>query len=280
MTIKTSYFKNKTCLIVTKHQKEQVIAPVLKKILELNCINNPIIDTDSLGTFTGEIERLKNPLETVKDKCLLGARQPNIDFVVANEGSFGSHPLIPFVKVDEEYICIYDMKEQDFIVEKMIFFETNFSTELVTDLDQLDAVLLKLNFPSHGIILRAKDQFIKNIKDPILIKKNVKALLDKYGQCNIDSDMRAMNNPTRMACISQLTLKLTNTLLSQCNQCGWHGFSVSREVAGFKCSLCYKPTKSILYQLYKCKKCAFELKKMFPHKKELEDPTYCDWCNP
>lgn len=276
----THYFQNKTCLIVTKHQKELVIAPILEKILGLTCIHLPTFDTDSLGTFTGEIERMKDPINTVKDKCMLGIHLPAVDFIIANEGSFGPHPLIPFIKADEEFIAFYDKKEQDFVIEKMIFYETNFSTETITELDQLDTALKKLNYPSHGIIIRGKHEIIKDMQDPGMIKDKVKELLHAQGCCNIDTDLRAMNNPTRLQCISQLTLKLANTLLSACNQCGWYGFSIIRQVEGLKCSLCNRPTKSILYQLYQCKKCGFEKKNIYPNKKHVEDPTYCDWCNP
>jgi hypothetical protein len=276
----THYFQDKSCLIVTNHHKELVIAPILEEMLGLKCVYSQIFDTDSLGTFTGEIERIKNPVNTVKDKCMLGIQLPDVDFIVANEGSFGPHPLIPFIKADEEFIAFYDKKENDFVVEKMLFYETNFSTETITEIDQLDTALTKLNFPTHGIIIKAEREIIKDIKDLALIRNKIKELLNIYGQCIIDTDMRAMNNPTRMRCISQLTLKLANTLLSICNQCGRYGFSIIRQVAGLKCSLCNRPTKSILYQLYQCKKCGFEKKKIYPNKKHIEDPTYCDWCNP
>lgn len=276
----TNYFQNKTCIIVTKHQKERVIAPILEDMLGLKFIHGHRFDTDSLGTFSGEIERMKDPLSTVKDKCLLGAHVPNADFVIANEGSFGPHPLIPFVKADEEYLCIYDKNENDFVVEKMIFFETNFLKEKISDLIQLDAVLGKLKYPSHGIMIRSEKEIIKDVQDPDLIRSHVQAMLYEYGQCTIETDMRAMYNPTRMQCIGQLTKKLASALLNKCDSCGWHGFQILRQENGLKCSLCNRPTRSILYHLYQCKKCGFEKKIIYPNKKQMEDPAYCDWCNP
>jgi hypothetical protein len=276
----TSYFKNKTCLIVSKHQKEIVIAPILNAKLGMKCVSNATIDTDALGTFTGEIERDKSPYDTVKDKCLLGQDLPGVDFIVANEGSFGAHPFIPFITADEEFICLYDVHENEFIVEKMLFYETNFSTVKITNVAELDDVLMKLNFPSHGVILRTENLIIKDLFDLDEIRKCVVEMLFQQGDCNIDTDMRAMHNPTRMKCIEQLTMKFTNTLASTCNQCGWHGFTIVEHKEGLACSLCNRPTKSTLYHLYKCKKCNFEKKKLFPHNKEVEDPTYCDWCNP
>lgn len=276
----TSYFQNKTCLIVSKHQKEVVIAPVLEKTLGMICITDSTIDTDILGMFTGEIERTKSSYETVKEKCLLAIKHLNIDFIIANEGSFGPHPFIPFVTADEEFICLYDVHEKEFVVEKMLFYETNFSTLTINDLVELDEVLLKLKFPSHGIILRSSKRLFKDLQNLSEIRSKVNSLLIEDGYCTIDTDMRAMYNPTRMKCIEQLTIRLSNTLLSTCNQCGWHGFAIVDHIDGLKCSLCNRPTKSTLYQLYRCKKCNFEKKHIFPNKKYQEDPTYCDWCNP
>lgn len=274
------YFLNKTCLIVTKHHKEKIIGPILENRLGLKCKLSNGIDTDLLGTFTGEIERIESPLVTVKQKCLLANHIPVIDFVIANEGSFGPHPFIPFLSADEEYICLYDRAQDDFIIEKKIFLETNFSREKITSINQLDSVLEKLKFPSHGVILKIDSQIIKDINDKDLIKDYVDKSLKTFGHCSIETDMRAMHNPTRMSSINNLTNKLVDTVLSTCEKCNWHGFGIKDVVDGLKCSLCSRPTKSTLYHLHFCKKCLFEKKIMYPNNKYSEDPTYCDWCNP
>ena len=62
-------FSDRKLLIVTKHEKEKVIAPILEKALGLTCHVVQNFDTDTLGTFTGEIDRKKSPIETAIDKC-------------------------------------------------------------------------------------------------------------------------------------------------------------------------------------------------------------------
>ena len=116
------YFLNKSCLIVTKHHKEKVIAPILKDRLGLKCITVESIDTDILGTFSGEIERTDSPLATVKKKCFLGNSIQDVDFIIANEGSFGPHPFIPFLKADEEYMCLYDKNEKESIYNSKSYY--------------------------------------------------------------------------------------------------------------------------------------------------------------
>ena len=55
-------FSGRKLLIATKHQKEKAIAPILEKELGVIAILASNLDTDVLGTFTGEIERKEDPI--------------------------------------------------------------------------------------------------------------------------------------------------------------------------------------------------------------------------
>ena len=90
-------FQNRKLVIATKHQKEIVIAPILEKELGVICFINEDFDTDTLGTFTGEIERKLDPISTVREKCIKAMDLSNCDMGVASEGSFGPHPSLFFV---------------------------------------------------------------------------------------------------------------------------------------------------------------------------------------
>lgn len=274
------YFQNKTCLIVTKHQKELVIAPALESSLGLKCIHSDQFNTDLLGTFSGEIERIKDPISTVKDKCLLGVNYPGIDFIVASEGSFGPHPYIPFVYADEELIGFYDIQNEHFLVEKQLFLDVNFGQIHLNKIEQLETFLTQYQFPSHGVILKIEDKIIKDENDKVLIYKTISEAIQNGLCCSIETDMRAMSNPTRMAAIAQLAKKLAQTLTTNCDQCQSYGFAIKEQVPGLQCSICKRPTKSIHYHLYRCWQCGFEEKKLFPNQKYYEEPTFCDWCNP
>lgn len=50
-------FAGRKLLIATKHEKEKVIAPILARELGVKCFVVSNLDTDELGTFTGEIDR-------------------------------------------------------------------------------------------------------------------------------------------------------------------------------------------------------------------------------
>ena len=49
--------------MATKHDKGQLIAPCFDEILAMR-VEEVLVDTDLLGTFSGEIERVGTPLET------------------------------------------------------------------------------------------------------------------------------------------------------------------------------------------------------------------------
>ncbi|HSW67166.1 MAG TPA: hypothetical protein VLH16_01155, partial [Bacteroidales bacterium] len=65
------YFEGRKAVIATKHKKETVIAPWLELELGLICSTPENLNTDLFGTFSGEIERVDDPITTMKKKCLM-----------------------------------------------------------------------------------------------------------------------------------------------------------------------------------------------------------------
>ena len=100
-------FFGKSLCIATKHKKEQVLAPLFKGLGFNVCVAKNI-DTDILGTFTGEVERIYTPQLTLKKKCELALQRTHTDFVLSSEGSFGPHPSIPFLYANEEHLLFYN----------------------------------------------------------------------------------------------------------------------------------------------------------------------------
>lgn len=92
--------------------------------------------------------------------------------------------------------------------------------------------------------------------------------------------MRAMYNPTRMAVIEKAAQKLADKINSNCPQCSHPGFSVTEVKPGLPCNLCGSTTRSTLSYIFTCQKCSFNKEQMYPHNKTLEDPMFCDYCNP
>jgi hypothetical protein len=277
-------FKGRSLIIATKHEKEKVIAPLLDSSLGVISFVNPDFDTDTLGTFSGEIEREQDPIATARKKCLLAMELSNCDLGIASEGSFGSHPSMFFASADDEFLIFIDKKNDLEIIARELSTETNFNgSEIKNEQELLDFADL-VKFPSHGLILRTSKANNKNIIKDITnledLKKYFHFMFDNFKNVYAETDMRAMHNPSRMAVIETATKKLVDKINSCCPKCTTPGFSVTDAKKGLACGLCGSPTNSTLSFIYSCQKCQFKKEEMYPHQKTTEDPMYCDYCNP
>ncbi len=277
-------FENRKLIIATNHDKDRVIAPLVHKYLGITNTFTTDFDTDSLGTFTGEIERKADPISTVRAKCIQAMELANCDLGIANEGSFGNHPTLFFCPSDEEFMIFIDRKNNLEIIERIISTDTNYNqAELISE-EELNSFLQKVLFPSHGVILRKSQEdsieIYKGLQGEQEVRKIFKRLLNNYGKVLIETDMRAMYNPTRMKVIEQLTEKLMQKINSTCPKCGTPGFSATKAIPGLPCESCFAPTRSTLSYILTCTYCLHSEEKMYPHKKKTEDPMYCDFCNP
>jgi hypothetical protein len=103
------HYSGATVIMPTKHAKSLAVAPPFWKHLEASVLEF-VIDTDALGTFSGEVERKGNALDCARRKCelaidLLGDRA---NYFLSSEGSFGPHPVVPFLAQDQEILYFID----------------------------------------------------------------------------------------------------------------------------------------------------------------------------
>lgn len=277
-------FQNRKLLIATKHQKERVVAPILEKELGVNCFIDGTFDTDALGTFTGEVERELDPISTAREKCLRAMKINNCDLGIASEGSFGPHPSMFFVNADDEFLIFIDTINNIEVCVRELSTSTNFNGKQIQSKKELFDFADQVSFPSHGLILRkSKNEntdIYKGLTDSEILNKSFEHLYSKYNSVYVETDMRAMHNPTRMKVIEKAAEKLVQKIKSICPQCQMPGFGITDAKKGLECSLCGSPTNSTLSYIYVCQHCQFTKEEMFPHNKATEDPTYCDYCNP
>ena len=213
-------FKGRNLLIATKHEKEKVMAPILEKELGVKCFTVSNLDTDQLGTFTGEVERKDDPIITARKKCLLAMDLADCDMAIASEGSFGAHPSIFFATANEEFLLFIDKKNDLEVLVRELSMETNFNGSEIKTNEALQSFAKNADFPSHGLILRkSKDDYseiVKGISDFEQLINSFNHFLSNYGTPYIETDMRAMHNPTRLKVIEKATKKLAekiNTLM-------------------------------------------------------------------
>nr|MBI1229980.1 hypothetical protein [Cytophagales bacterium] len=277
-------FQNRKLIIATKHQKERVIAPILERELGVRCFTDKSFDTDLLGTFTGEIERKLDPVSTAREKCLWAMRLTNCDLGVASEGSFGPHPSLFFVPADEELLIFIDLKNNLEIIVRELSVDTNFDVKVVTTADELTEFAESAGFPSHALILRpSKNDYsvvVKGISSRERLLTTFQQLCDSFDAAYVETDMRALYNPTRMKVIETAASSLVSKLKSTCPACQMPGFAITSATRGLECSLCGAPTHSTRSYIYACSHCGFEKEALYPHNKTTEDPMYCDYCNP
>ncbi|MCJ8209584.1 hypothetical protein MUY27_07675 [Mucilaginibacter sp. RS28] len=275
-------FNGRDIVIATMHGKEMVIAPLLQKELGVIAQIPPMFDTDRYGTFTGEIARNLDVLAVARQKCIAAMELTGCSLAVASEGSFGPHPQLFFTGCDDELMLFIDREDDLEIFCRNISLHTNFGREEVSTEESLMAFAKKTKFPSHKLILRAtkehQTKFIKGIDTWEGLLANYRNL--KGSKIEAETDMRAMNNPSRMMVIEQTTRKLVEKIKRCCPHCQIPGFDVVAIEPGLPCEICHQPTESALAHVLGCKKCGFEQRNLYPRGLKVEEATYCQYCNP
>jgi len=278
------YFEGRKLVIATKHAKEKVIAPRLTHAFQLDCFVSDKIDTDLLGTFTGEVERVLSAYESAKRKCNWAMDVMHANLAIASEGSFGPHPSFPFMAAHEEMLLLIDRKNNWEFLVKSLTTDTNFYSLQVETLEQLEPLVQRVQFPSHALIVKKASHdathCCKGIQSSNDLQRTVQHFIDTYGSCQVETDMRAMYNPTRMHMISELTDKLINQMRQTCPACSTPGFRITDIERGLPCALCGSPTRGIAHEIFSCQACSYSDNRKRPDAPEKEDSMYCDFCNP
>ncbi len=278
---KIQYFADGTAVLVSKHKKEEAIAPVLQ---QLNWhIKVYPLDTDQFGTFSGEITRKGTPLEAARKKIAKAQKYTAGSIWLASEGSFGPHPDYPFLPMNHELILCYDSANDLEITGEAMETDTNYNRQEISTWPLLEEFARATGFPEHGIILKGEKE-----NEPVKILKTIdnwnaleKAFhkLESY-TITAETDMRAMYNPRRMQVIAKAAQQLVEKIKSQCPNCMTPGFWISQHTYGLPCEWCGKPTHMVKSLIYQCRKCDYQQIKDRPDGKEFADPMYCYFCNP
>lgn len=276
-------YKNKNILIVTKHEKEKVISPVFIEKLKCLTIVTDSFDTDNFGTFSGEIARKDPAKETCINKAKAAAEQYNIDYAISSEGSFGPDPVVPFIPCNLEIMVFLDLKNNLTISEQLYSHETNYAHLDIDRSTRYDDFLQKIKFPSHGVMLKEMDT--QQVIEKGIVERNTLELLIRnqlkiHASLRIETDMRAMYNPTRMKNIGFLAEKLASRIIQHCPQCSYPGFGSIKPYGHLNCEWCGSKTKLYQQQQAYCEYCNYVENQPRPDAKTKSPPDYCDYCNP
>jgi len=283
-----SLYRGQRIALATIHKKELYLNPACEKILGTSLFTcGEKINTDLFGTFSGEVERKGTQKETVLQKCYLGMEISGSALGLANEGSFGPHPFIPFVPSACETLVFVDKNRQLTIFETMISLKTNYQHKECLSETDLAEFLAHVLFPSHGLIVRPniwrdKQILFKGIQDFCELKKAIAVSCQNSpdGMAHIETDMRAHMNPTRGRIIQKVGIRLFRRLTRLCPTCKTPGWGITNLKRGRPCSICDYPTELPVSYVWSCAICPYKEESPFPGAHLNADPGQCNLCNP
>ncbi|MEM9818854.1 MAG: DUF6671 family protein [Cyanobacteria bacterium P01_D01_bin.6] len=283
-----AFFAGRVAVIATMHHKERAIAPSLESALGVKTRVPPEFNTDSFGTFTRDVKRPTDQLNTARLKAAAALAATGETLAIASEGSFGPHPQIPFVPCDRELVLLLDRQHQFEIVGEALSTDTNHRAKTVHTVQEALDFAQTVGFPTHGVVvMRAANDcppetIFKGITTEARLTEAVTLTLAQspVKTAHIETDMRALYNPTRMKVIAKATQDLIRAIEHQCPNCDCPGFSIIRHNPGLPCELCGLPTLLTLSVSYHCQRCQFQQTKRFPDSRPVADPADCPYCNP
>lgn len=282
-----TFFTGRVAALGTKHQKEKVIGPILAQA-GITITVPPEFDSDQLGTFSREKPRPSSPLATARQKAELALSQSGADLALASEGSFGPHPQMPMLPANHELVILLDRANNLELVGEVWSVETNFAHQTVSNFENALMFAKKIGFPEHGLIVMPQaqpqptDPIWKGITTVTDLETAVQGALSysETGTIHVETDMRAMFNPTRMQVIVQATTNLLTAIQSPCPNCDLPGFTLKETQPGLACSWCGLPTPLPKLGIYRCQHCHFQDARLYPAGLEVADPGQCPYCNP
>lgn len=280
--------------LATRHGKERVIGRAVRCGLGARLQHLSALDTDALGSFCGSVARRGDALQACIAKAELALAEGSSPLAIASEGSFGPHPAVPLLAVGLELMVFRDRERDLTIHEQLLARRTNFSQRLLASpgahdpIAGLEGWLQQVGFPSHGVLVRSAGQtesgamVIKGLHDPQTLRDAIRRLAAACpGEAvQLETDMRAHCNPTRMASIRQLAFLLVRRIATPCPDCGSPGWGRIGSEAGLPCAWCGRPTALRRADLLGCVRC--ELRRELPRADGLQraDPEHCAHCNP
>lgn len=270
------------------HGKERAIAPRLESRLGLRVVVPAGLDTDALGTFTGEVERPAGILETAVRKARLGMEASGLEIGIASEGSYGPHPVVPFLPLGRELVVLVDAERGITVHERLLAETTNFAHTTAGSAAEIGEFLARVGFPDHALIVRPNAKSTENE----YLHKGIRsqARLDEAigvcsgaspdGRARLETDMRAHMNPTRMQAIEQLSDKLAERLATPCPGCESPGFGQVDAKSGLPCAACGAPTELLAIEVFGCPGCDYTERRPRADGVAAADPGQCPFCNP
>lgn len=280
-------YRGQRAVLTTMHGKEAVIAPVLRERLGLAVVTASAVDTDALGTFSGEVPRTGTMLEAAIAKARLGMAQSGLAIGMASEGSYGPHPYVPFMAGGIELMVLVDDTRGIVVAEHLVEDAPVFDHAFARTSGELGPFLERIGFPDHAVIVRpAMDAPMHTVYKGLRRKGDLEAAvgacasLSGDGRALVQTDMRAHMNPTRMDSIRRLASALADRLARPCPACSAPGYGQVDVESGLPCEDCGAPSIMIRNWIFGCVACDHRERRPRPDGLAYAHPAHCPLCNP
>ena len=260
----------KPVALCTLHHKGPLIAPALAGLGYEVCEFNGF-DTDTLGTFSGEIPRQRSQQDCALQKAHISSHATGYRFGLGSEGSHHLDDSGLFM-LHSEILCWYDNETQ----QKIFAFAQTPSplARFCTDSAIPLAEICEFD-PAQKWLLPDLQPIEKGVSAAEIMAH---ARRHKLTEIRVMPDLRAMHCPSRQQAITKCAEDLVTRLSQPCPQCKLPDFVTKEYLSGLPCTQCTTPTSRIRATLKRCDMCHHEQEQ--PVDAAYADPFYCSWCNP
>lgn len=278
-------YAGQIAVLATKHDKLPLIAPALESMVGLK-VEAVEVDTDILGTFTGDVPRQGTPLETAIAKARLGMKATQTSIGIASEGSIGPDPAIPLITSDKEIVVLVDDNNDTVIWESHTSWDIVTSTTTLKPGDDLEGFLSKADFPHHKAIVRPNHIGIQPIFKGIDAVEDLIAAISKCaeaspdGLARVETDLRALACPSRREVIAAAAQRLASRVAARCPACGSPGWGAVDVLRGIPCEQCGTEVPKVREEVNGCSRCNYRSNRPIVAPDATADPSQCPYCNP
>jgi hypothetical protein len=279
-------FRDTDIFFATNHQKAVAAREPFRHILNSH-IQELTIDSDRLGTFSGDVARPGSMLDALRGKVELARSVSRERFILVSEGSFDTAGAFGVIAQGIEMLLLHDAVSGIEVLEQYISWDTNYYTATLSTQGELMAFLPRISFGSHALVLYAHGLppgavLFKGIFEQGEAERAFTECqkASPQGIVMAMSDMRAHCNPTRMKSIAICCELLAGRLATACPQCGSGGFGLTATLPGLPCEWCGTQTKRARAETHSCVACRASIEKPRSDGLTCADPAECPVCNP
>lgn len=269
---------------LTQHGKEALLRPLFMRELGCEIVRAEGFDTDTLGTFTRDIDRPGSQLAAARIKATKAIELSGARIGLGSEGAFGTDPVGGLLPWDTEVLVWQDAATGVEVIG-MAQGPGHSLQRTVNDEEALRRFADAAGFPGHGLVLRPDGpdapRITKGLCDWNALRQAFAEALSvsQSGQVFAETELRAHMNPTRQRIILQAAENLVARLQSACPACDAPGFWEKERIGGLPCGLCGTPTRLPLAHVWQCGACGHADRRSVAEG-QVADPARCDYCNP